>query len=154
MLLQVLLDVPLLQDEVEALHGVNDVLRVVISVLLEVALVDLVREVNKPVNLDVELFEEAVLLEHLVSEVLEAMFAQYVFKLEGVKGSQVQSGHVLFQMLNLDELLQLDNLKEVGVKLLELKLEGTLLLVLLKYVRSNLGLEATSAHLVVFTVLS
>lgn len=120
MLFEVLLDVALLVHKVEALHRVNDMLRIVECVLLEVALVDFVCEVDQPVYLNVVGTQKTVLLENLVVQVRKPMLTQNVFKQKGIKGGQVELVHDVFQVLNLDEFLQLHDFKELMVQLLEL----------------------------------
>lgn len=104
----------------EALHRVDDVLRVVECVLFEVALVDFVCKVDEPVNLNVVLTQKAVLLENLEVQVRKSVLTKNVFKQKGVKRGQVELIHDVFQVLNLDEFLQLHDFQELVVQFLEL----------------------------------
>ena len=81
-LLQALLDTALLQEEVEALHAVQDVDDIVVVVLLEVSQLHSLCEVAHSLKLHMVQFEEVVVFEYLESQELETILRQFALEVE------------------------------------------------------------------------
>lgn len=85
MLLQAFLHVPKLEEEVEALHTIQDVGHVMIVVLFEIAQGHLSGEVQHHFHRDVIGLEEVVVLEDLESQELKSVLGEPRLKRERIK---------------------------------------------------------------------
>ena len=84
-LLQILLHISRFQHKVQPLHRVQHVDYVVVRVVLEVTRLNFTREVDQVFKFDVVDFEEVVLLEQLVSHVLERVVNEDLVEVESIE---------------------------------------------------------------------